>query len=201
VVRVLQSKASIGQYMHANHCVIGDKSINAWLADADQVARLLSVMERTGWITRHQDPEQSRFWQMITADKAPMFGVFTAYERQVLYDWIAGEALERLPRLARLGAPWRMAQKPSLPQTSEVPPHGNIYDLRSGRRVAQALQVDNDFHQDQLSLERYLHGLGQKRMDFLIDWLSPAKHHTPLGLCATRYFKAYVDAPYGQTGD
>jgi hypothetical protein len=28
--------------------------------------------------------------------------------------------------------------------------------------------------------------------------LSPAKHHTALGLCATRYFKAYMDAPYSQ---
>lgn len=200
-VRVLQSKASIGQYMHSNRCVIEGKTINEWLADPDQVARLLYVMQKTGWIKRHQDPEQSRFWQMITADKAPMFGVFTAYERQVLYDWIAGEALERLPRLARLGAPWRMAEKPPLPQMPEGRLHGNIYDLRSGRRVAEALHADNDFHQDQLSLERYLHSLGQKRMDFLIDWLSPAKHHTTLGLCATRYFKAYVEGPYGQAGD
>jgi hypothetical protein len=40
--------------------------------------------------------------------------------------------------------------------------------------------------------------VGPKRMDFLIDWLSPAKHHTALGLCFIRYFKVYMDAPYPQ---
>lgn len=191
VVRVLQSKASIGQYMHSNRCMIDGKTINEWLAEPEQVARLLNVMEKTGWIKRHQDPEQSRFWQVIHAEKAPMFGVFTAYERQVIYDWIAGDVLETLPKVARLGAPWRRVAQAPEPEVL-----GNVYDLRSGRRLAETLLEANDFNQEQLSLDRYLQGLGAKRMDFLIDWLSPAKHHTSLGLCATRYFKAYMDASY-----
>lgn len=195
VIRVLQNKAGIGQYMHSNRCVIEGKTINEWLADPDQVGRLLYVMQKTGWIKRHQDPEQSRFWQVIAAEKAPMFGVFTAYERQVIYDWIAGDVLESLPRVARLGAPSRITEH-LVPLPEKQP--GNVYDLRSGLRVSEAALPDNDFNQEQLSLERYLQGLGLKRMDFLIDWLSPAKHHTALGLCATRYFKAYMDAPYPQ---
>lgn len=191
VVRVLQSKAMIGQYMHANRCMIEGKAINEWLSQPDQVARLLNVMEKTGWIKRHQDPAQSPFWQAIHAEKAPMFGVFTAYERQVMYDWIAGDVLEGLPRLARLGAPWRR-----IVQVPEPEGLGNVYDLRSGRRLVTSPLESNDFNHEQLSLDRYLQGLGSKRMDFLIDWLSPAKHHTSLGLCATRYFKAYLDASY-----
>lgn len=196
VVRVLQSKATIGQYMHSNRCVIEGKTLNVWLADPDQVAKLLYVMQKTGWIKRHQDPEQSPFWRTIAAEKAPMFGVFTVYERQVLYDWIAGDVLERLPKLARLGKPWRRMEL--VPVAAA---HGNVYDLRSGRRVIEATLAENDFNQDQLALERYLQGLGQKRMDFLIDWLSPAKHHTSLGLCATRYFKSYIDASYLSVGN
>ncbi|AKR42249.1 iron-containing redox enzyme family protein [Methylophilus sp. TWE2] len=195
VIRVLQNKADIGRYMHSNRCVIEGKTMNEWLADPDQVAKLLYIMQKTGWIKRHQDPEQSRFWQVIAAEKAPMFGVFTAYERQVIYDWIAGDVLETLPRVSRLGPPWRMAEHP---MTQPEKQRGNVYDLRSGLRLAELGLPDDDFNQEQLSLERYLHGLGPKRMDFLIDWLSPAKHHTALGLCATRYFKAYMDAPYSQ---
>lgn len=198
VIRILQDKLGIGQYMHSNRCVIEGKTINEWLADSDQVAKLLYVMQKTGWIKRHQDPEQSRFWQVIAAEKAPMFGVFTAYERQVLYDWIAGDVLESLPKVARLGAPWRMTERLPSPEEKQ---QGNVYDLRSGRRLEGALAPANDFNHEQLSLERYLQGLGQKRMEFLIDWLSPAKHHTSLGLCATRYFKAYMDAPYVQASD
>jgi hypothetical protein len=201
VVRVLQSKASLGQYMHSTRCVIEGKTINEWLADRDQIARLLYVMQKTGWINRHQDPEQSRFWQVISAEKAPMFGVFTAYERQVLYDWIAGDALESLPRLARLGSPWRMTEAAALPISPAGKLQSNVYDFRSGRPVPAASTARHDVNQDQLSMERYLQGLGQKRMDFLVDWLSPAKHHTPLGLSATRYFKAYMDTPYRQTNE
>lgn len=196
VVRVLQNKATLGQYMHSNRCVIEGKTINEWLADPDQVAKLLYVMQKTGWIKRHQDPEQSPFWRAIDAEKAPMFGVFTTYERQVIYDWIAGDVLESLPKLARLGAPWRRLEQAPVAESQ-----GNVYDLRSGRRLAEATLADNDFNQDQLSLDRYLQGLGSKRMDFLIDWLSPAKHHTSLGLCATRYFKSYIDASYLSAGD
>jgi len=181
--------------MHSNRCVIEGKTMNEWLADPDQVAKLLYIMQKTGWIKRHQDPEQSRFWQVIAAEKAPMFGVFTAYERQVIYDWIAGDVLEILPRVARLGPPWRMAEHPMAQREKQ---RGNVYDLRSGLRLAELDLPDDDFNHEQLSLERYLHGLGPKRMEFLIDWLSPAKHHTALGLCATRYFKAYLDTPYSQ---
>lgn len=198
VIRILKDKASIGQYMHANRCLIEGKTINAWLADPDQVARLLYVMQKTGWIKRHQDPEQSRFWQVIAADKAPMFGVFTAYERQVIYDWIAGDVLESLPRLARLGPPARKAETMSKKESQQ---RGNVYDLRSGRRLIEAGLPADDIHQEQLSLERYLHGLGHKRMEFLVDWLSPAKHHTSLGLCATRYFKDYLDGAYWQASE
>jgi hypothetical protein len=197
VVRILQSKANIGQFMHSDRCVIGGKTVNDWLKDQDQIAVFLQEMEKVGWVKRHQNPEDSPFWKVIAGDKAPMFGVFTGYEQQVIYDWIAGEALESQPMLARLGRPWRMVEKQAIAQDeARQKQYGNVYDFRSGHKLTQQLRQANDFNQDQLAFERHVHGIDdeQKLMDFLVDWMSPAKHYTPLGLCATRYFKSHMDS-------
>lgn len=194
LVRLLQNKATIGQYMHTHRCVIEGKTLNAWLADPDEVARLLYALQKIGWIKRHQDPEQSHFWQVIAGTKAPMFGVFTAYERQVLYDWIAGDALERLPRAARLGPPLRMADPAVAARPDARHLHGNLYDLRSGHLMTKPVPMPGDFDQE-ATMVRYLQGLGARRMDFLVDCISPAEHYTSLGLCATRHFKAYLESP------
>lgn len=201
MVRILQSKALVGQFMHSNRCVMSGKSINEWLSDADQVAQLLHEMEKNGWIKRHQNPAQSQFWKVIAGEKAAMFGVFSAYERQVIYDWIAGDAIESMPRLERLGAPWRVREKQLAKaddQNADHDHHANVYELRSGRRLSEA-RTGSDFYQDQMAFERHLLSMEdeRKRMDFLVDWLSPAKHFTPLGLHATRYFKAGLALPLG----
>lgn len=197
VVRILQSKANIGQFMHSDRCVIGGKTVNEWLADQDEVARFLLEMEKTGWIKRHQNPEESPFWKVIAGDKAAMFGVFTAYEQQVIYDWIAGEVIDTLPMLARLGRPWRMVEKQLLAKDdARNSQYGNVYDLHTGHRLAKRLPLENDFNQDQVSFERYIRNISNENelMRFLGEWISPAKHHTTLGLCATRYFKSHMDS-------
>lgn len=197
VVRILQSKANIGQFMHSDRCVIAGKTVNEWLKDQDQVAVFVYEMEKIGWVKRHQNPEDSPFWKVIAGDKAPMFGVFTGYEQQVIYDWIAGEAIETMPMLARLGRPWRMVEKQSKAQDeARQKQYGNVYDFQSGHRLTHQLRQENDFNQDQLSFERHIHGIDdeQKLMHFLVDWMSPAKHYTSIGLCATRYFKSHMDS-------
>lgn len=190
VIRIMQSKAGPGQYMHSQHCVIEGRSLNQWLADADHMARFVYVLQKHGWIQRHQDPQHSRFWQLIAGQKAPMAGVFTGYERQVIYDWIAGEALDSLPRVQRLGHAVRMQ---AMTEADATPSVSNVYDLRSGRRLPMQAATAYDVTEDALAMQRYLQGLGDQGMSFLLDWMSPAKHATPLGLCATRYFKACVD--------
>lgn len=198
VVRILCSKAVIGQHMHSDRCLLMGKTINDWLRDPGQIPVFLNTLCNKGWIRRHHDPEESQFWKVIAGEKAPMFGVFTAYEKQVIYDWIAGEVIEKLPKIARLGRPVRMglsAQQTPARHGSVAIACNNVYPFRVGR-TGTPVPASNDFNQDQLSFDRYISSLGneQEIMDFLVDWLSPARHYTAIGLCATRYFNAYFNA-------
>lgn len=36
------------------------------------------------------DPGASRFWRLLVGDRAEMFGVFSDYDLQVIFDWIRG---------------------------------------------------------------------------------------------------------------
>lgn len=97
VVQMLERKRGFGQYMHSDYCRLEGKTVNEWLAKPGQCAGFLTALENKGWIKRHQDPEASRFWQMLDGPGAPMFGVFNGYERQLLKDWIAGDWLDDQP--------------------------------------------------------------------------------------------------------
>lgn len=105
VLRLLEAKRAFGMNMHADRCQIEGRTVNAWLAEPDGCASFLSALQRTGWIERHRLPEQSRFWQLICGERAAMFGVFDAYERQVLHDWIAGDVKMPAPARQHIPAP------------------------------------------------------------------------------------------------
>lgn len=89
--KVLEVKSSIAKHMHSDYCRIGGRSVNDWLTSKGQIAEMLEALQHQGWIRRHQNPVDSRFWQLIQSSRAPMFGVFSRYELQLMYDWIAGE--------------------------------------------------------------------------------------------------------------
>src|SRR5690606_30896921 len=91
---ILASKAAVGAALHSDYCRIAGKTVNEWLAAPDAMVGFVEAMENTAWIRRHESPETSRFWKLLVGEKAPMFGVFSAYERQVVHDWIAGDSLE-----------------------------------------------------------------------------------------------------------
>nr|WP_224790474.1 iron-containing redox enzyme family protein [Pseudomonas fluorescens] len=91
VVAMLEHKATFGQHMHSDFCRLEGRTINQWLATPGQSRALLAALENKGWIKRHQDPQDSRFWQLIDGPGAVMFGIFNGYEKQLLNDWIAGD--------------------------------------------------------------------------------------------------------------
>jgi hypothetical protein len=90
VVAMLERKRSFGQHMHSDYCRLEGLTVNEWLSEPGRCRDFLAALENKGWIKRHQDPTDSRFWQLIDGPGAVMFGVFSGYEMQLLRDWIAG---------------------------------------------------------------------------------------------------------------
>lgn len=177
VLRVLEKKSGVGQFVHSDYCRFDGRSVNQWLAEPALVAPFLETLQRRGWIRRHQDPQESRFWQLVCGEQAPMFGVFSSYEQQLIHDWIAGDWLagQRQPR-------GPLAQRQAL--------------FASRRRASPApgsqatRQPDSDFDSEARALERQLAQLPDRaaRMRHLLPLLAPSRHHGAAGLLATRIF-------------
>lgn len=91
VISMLENKRTFGQHMHSDYCRLEGRTINEWLATPGQSRQFLAALQDRGWIKRHQDPRDSRFWTLIDGPGAVMFGVFSGYEMQLLKDWISGD--------------------------------------------------------------------------------------------------------------
>lgn len=94
VIKILKRKALIGNVIHNEKCKFNNKTINSWLASPDSVEEFVEVLIDKKWIKLGCDPEESRFWKLINQEEGKMFGVFTATEKQIIYDWIAGESAQ-----------------------------------------------------------------------------------------------------------
>lgn len=172
VRRLFEKKAAVGQFLHSDYCRFEGRTVNQWLAE--EAPGFLDALQRRGWIKRNQDPSESRFWQLITGEQAPMFGVFSAYEQQLLHDWIAGD--------------WLVEQqvdrgRPSL-RLAPSPRRQVVLPAKSRMRS------DSDFDDEARRLQQQLAALPgpQARMQHLLPLLSPIHHSTHAGLLATRMF-------------
>ena len=181
LLNIFKEKAGLGQFMHTPHCRIGKRHLQEWLSNGEAMPELLQALRNHGWIKRHQDPCRSRFWQLVENDQAVMFGVFSAYEKQVLYDWIAGDALESLPKHERLGPSWRVHKRQASALTTTTQPS----------KVIHLMPHNKSQNKEQQLLTRQLAALPDhaSRMRLLWSWMSPGLHHLPAGLHATRLFK------------
>lgn len=187
VLRLLKAKSVFGKNMHSDYCRVEGRAINAWLADPSQMRDFLAALERTGWIRRGAPPEQSRFWGLIHGERAQMFGVFSAYEQQVLCDWIASAAAPARGLSHR-------AQVRKLEQlgVAEARPPGAPRGLIRQRGVVKGGGGDE---QGELALlERRIAAMGSKAeaMQALIPLMAPETHHTPVGLMATRMYASLL---------
>jgi hypothetical protein len=204
VVRMLQQKAAVGRNMHSDYCRVAGRTVNDWLARPERIPAFLSALENAGWIRRGEPAEQSRFWRLIQGERAEMFGVFSDYEQQLLRDWIAsppGEvadsgasrraALHVLPHRARQHA-YCAAPPATTARVSHIDAARNA-TRGAARGIIRRHHAENncdDFSRELRQLEERLAALGSKdeMMRMLIPLMSPAHHHTPLGLMATRIF-------------
>jgi hypothetical protein len=177
MIAMLERKGRFGHNLHSDFCRVGGRTVNQWLSVPGRMPQFLDAMTRAGWIQRHDDPSRSRLWQLIEAPNAPMSGVFSRYERQMIHDWIAGDWLDdhaaparRRPSGSLPGSPGRCADEPLW---SELP------------RDRQPGGADHDLS----VLHRELNDLAPAaKMRRLIEWMSPARHTTPAGLMAARIF-------------
>ncbi|MFB9241875.1 iron-containing redox enzyme family protein [Massilia antarctica] len=190
LVRILAAKAVVGQNMHSDYCRVAGKTINAWLADPEQIPGLLRAFETTGWIKRGAAPQESRFWGLLQGDHAEMFGVFSSYEQQVLADWIAapaqaGEPAAGAPRVASFRALQR-----ALAPARNAPP--KAHGARALIRYPYAGHAgEHEAENDQLRRLEQAVALAPSTaaaMKLLVAHMAPSRHHTATGLMATRMF-------------
>ncbi|MDT8921296.1 MULTISPECIES: iron-containing redox enzyme family protein [Pseudomonas] len=148
LLAALQRKRVYGQFMHSDRCRLQGRTINQWLADASALPGFLRALETQQWVQRGEAPSNSRFWALIDGPHAAMFGVFTAYEKQLWHDWIAGD---------RAGVPYRrvapghweqgLALEEGGPATQGLPRVECMIERMSGNHHAEpdGLRATRDF--------------------------------------------------------
>lgn len=186
LVRVLSEKSVHGRHMHSDACKIAGRTVNSWLSKRDDIPTFVHELEKQGWIKRHTDPGESRFWRLL-AEGADMFGVFSAYERQVIHDWIAGDALDEQSKSVSALKSSSHTDKNLLRRVS--PALSGTYDHLGGS------DATGDFGVEMREFEERLLRAPNRRalMDRLVPLLDPSVHHTQIGLRATRMFSRLLD--------
>ena len=175
--KMLEHKRGVAGQVHSDYCRIEGRTINQWLACQEGIGGFLDALQRRGWIKRHQDPIHSRFWNLVRGDGAAMFGVFSAYEQQLVHDWIAGDWLE-----------------------TETARRLNSGGFRKNRQRADLLlnpaqpDAGHELGNEQQLLRKQLQCMdAPQREARLIELLAPVYHPTSAGLAATRVFAALAE--------
>lgn len=182
VVRILRHKAPAGNGAHSDFCKVAGRSVNDWLGTPESIPGFLQALEQSGWIKKNQPAANSRFWQLLQGERAEMFGVFSAYELQVIHDWLRGDASADGVAVESLGTPGP-ARRPMSFRAAE-----RLKALKaSSGPVAAPQELDTDLA---IFEEQFPRLSPTKKRDMLVEAMSPALHWTPVGLHATRLFMA-----------
>ena len=197
LVHILAAKSVVGKNMHSDYCRVGGRGINDWLSDPRQIPAMLGELEKAGWIQRGQPADNSRFWRLIQSERAEMFGVFSAYEQQILADWIAtvpGGAAAPAARTPSFRARQRALDTLGLHHS----PRGGAARGIIRHHAAHAANggADDEGAIGELrQLELQVASMGNKQaaMRLLQSLMTPARHHSAVGLMATRLFRQLID--------
>jgi hypothetical protein len=163
--------------------------VNDWLADPARIPDFLQALTANGWIRRHQDPRESRFWRLLQGEHARMFGVFSAYELQVVHDWIAGD-WQDAPRELSFRARRRMLEEVVREGDGGKQPRAILRG--PGQRLNN--QALGDAGSELRLLEDMLTGMDsrEEQMALLVRLMSPTLHHSAAGLMATRIYSGML---------
>ena len=191
LVEILAAKSKVGKNMHSDYCRVAGRSVNDWLAEPGRIPDFLAALEKAGWIKRGEDPEHSRFWRLIHGERAEMFGVFNAYEQQVLRDWIMGAPEGKAAPAPRVLT--HRARQRTLDTLGQHAERGIAFPERGLiRRHPRLEEHDNELR----LLEQNVAAASgkQEAMALLAQLMSPEVHHTAAGLMATRMYTQLFDA-------
>jgi hypothetical protein len=197
LISVFRKKSAVGKFAHSDYCRVAQRTVSDWLADPAQIPAFLDALVNAGWIRRNEDPKNSRFWKLIQGDRAEMFGVFSAYEQQLLHDWIAGPAgypgSGQTPRTLSYKARQRLHDTLG-GQAYDRPPGDAARGIFRRHYGSGASGGQDDFSSELRVLEETLSSLPgkQEAMTMLVQLMSPARHHTSAGLMATRIFTSLL---------
>ena len=159
--KILKRKALIGALVHNDKCQIGGKSINQWLNDQNDIEAFVQQLIEKKWIRFNTNPEHSPFWRMISHEDGKMYGVFNSTEKQIIYDWIAGE------------------QYPSNPLPYQKIINLNQYSFHSQHHHEEIDQL-------QQRVEQLTHF--SLKLCKLSPFLAPDTHHKSIGLWSTQKY-------------
>ena len=195
MVDMLAAKSKYGRAAHADYCKVAGRTVNDWLSRESDIPAMLTALEDTKWIVRHQDPTRCRFWQLVQGDRADMFGVFSALELQLIYDWIAGDCKEYLPgpKLPSI-APRKMARgrhvSYRVQRRMEAAQAARVAGAAYGDNPSNEL-LDDDYDRQPSDFQMQLSALSDAgaKLQLLIEQMSPQRHHSLEGLAATRLFR------------
>ena len=181
---------------HSDYCRVAGRSVNDWLAHAENMPGFLAALQQGGWITRGAPVQESRFWKLLQGEKPEMFGVFSPCELQLIHDWIRGDASadgqaydESAGTAGRQRATYRAMKKMSLPQASRAAT-GCLHVLNTEDGNDEKQEAGDVLDPDLQVLQAQLAAIDDpaQKMQLLLLAMSPALHWTPAGLYATRQF-------------
>lgn len=179
VLRILRHKAPSGSGAHSDYCRVAGRSVNDWLASAENFPAFLAALQDAGWIRRGEPAANSRFWKLLQGDRAEMFGVFSAYELQVIHDWIRGGAAADGAAYVEAAPAEGARRRPTFRAALR---NGLVGPGPSG-------SADGMLDPDLEALRERLPTADEaSREELLVDAMAPCTHWTPAGLEATRLF-------------
>lgn len=195
MLSIFKAKARVGALLHSDYCRVEGRTVADWLGEPGQLPAFLAGLERVGWIKRNQDPQNSRFWKLIHAERAAMFGVFSAYEQQLIHDWISGDlppSPNGTPRQLSFFARQRLLD--SIGKRTGIHAAGKAVAARAVLRQPAAgdgiEDEDAGFTAELRQLDDLLAAADNREeaMTSLTRFMDPSNHHTEIGLAATRMF-------------
>lgn len=181
VLDILKRKSRFAQ-VHSDYQRIKGLTVNQWLVSPEKIPGFLDALIDEGWIKFDRDPTESPFWRLLQGPKACMFGVFSPFEQEIIYEWIAGSWLdisddsrpimgEKWSNKACLGSP--------------------VFSSNHGEAIPFCFSGGDDREQSRLYFD--VEGLPfPERVQHSIELMAPGKHHTPAGLMATRIFSGFL---------